>query len=270
MFLDQPVLPCLRLIREAGFSRIEMGAAPLHFNYRDGALVERVLAELTSLGLRLTSLHAPFGEPADLTQPEEPARRAAVGEVTAAADALAHLGGGTLVVHAGSEDAAACRDVLSRLKQSVRSLDEVYEHCQRIGVNLAVEDMLAHLVGGGTQEVQWIAAQFAFRSLGICLDTGHSFLSGELLKRARLFGPRLVLVHAHDNRGRYDEHLPPGEGGIEWPPLLDALAELGLQGAFVLEIHPGAEPGVILRRALRSVRYLQGCGASKGCHLVLQ
>lgn len=259
MFLHQPLLQALPSIHSAGFKRIQISGFRPHFDYYDRALIGRVRQELDHLSLRVTSMHAPYSVSTDVTSPEEGGRLAAVAEVKAAADALAALGGATLVVHAGSEADAAVLDGRPRLQRGIRSLTEVYEHCQARGISIAIEDMLGHKLGGRTEDLQYAFEQFPMQDVGFCLDTGHSFLNGRLFERIKLFGPRLVMVHAHDTHGNYDDHLPPGEGSIPWPSVLNALTAVGFQGEIVLEI--GEEPDIssLLQRTLRSIHFLERC-----------
>jgi sugar phosphate isomerase/epimerase len=50
------------------------------------------------------------------------------------------------------------------------------------------------------------------------------------------FADRIVQVHAHDNQGQKDEHLWPGDGGIDWTTTAAALNALSAPPAMVLEL----------------------------------
>ena len=45
-----------------------------------------------------------------------------------------------------------------------------------------------------------------------------------------------IYVHVSDNRGRRDDHLPVGEGYIDFPAVAAALNKIGYQGGLTLEI----------------------------------
>ena len=49
-------------------------------------------------------------------------------------------------------------------------------------------------------------------------------------------GDRLWSLHVHDNHGEADEHLIPGLGTIQWPPVLKALERINYAGPFMMEI----------------------------------
>jgi sugar phosphate isomerase/epimerase len=56
------------------------------------------------------------------------------------------------------------------------------------------------------------------------------------LQALERFGPRLVHVQASDNRGNTDDHLPPGDGIIDWERVGSALQRAGYGGVFMLEV----------------------------------
>ncbi len=51
---------------------------------------------------------------------------------------------------------------------------------------------------------------------------------------ARLSGLEHVKLHASDNRGQYDGHLPPGQGTIDWPRILALPRESGFRGTIII------------------------------------
>ena len=71
----------------------------------------------------------------------------------------------------------------------------------------------------------------------VCLDTGHSVICGVQPGTAvREIGKKLLRVlHVHDNDGRRDQHLLPGEGVTDWDDFAAALKEIGFEGTVSLE-----------------------------------
>ena len=43
-------------------------------------------------------------------------------------------------------------------------------------------------------------------------------------------------MHIHDNTGKWDDHMLPGTGVLDWDALLDAMVEYGYDGCFTLEL----------------------------------
>jgi sugar phosphate isomerase/epimerase len=75
-------------------------------------------------------------------------------------------------------------------------------------------------------------------NLKLTLDVGHLQCQGELpiADQVRRWAPRLVNVHLEDMRRGKHEHLMFGEGQIDFPPVLQALAEVGYQGGVHVEL----------------------------------
>ncbi len=72
--------------------------------------------------------------------------------------------------------------------------------------------------------------------VGICLDTGHAFLMGDLADAIETVGGDLVTTHVHDNRGKGDDHLVPFDGIIDWPTALMSFEKVGYDGVIMFEL----------------------------------
>ncbi|WP_067815256.1 sugar phosphate isomerase/epimerase family protein [Actinomadura kijaniata] len=94
-------------------------------------------------------------------------------------------------------------------------------------------------------------------ALGMTLDVGHCrCLEPEPVPDCvRRAGPHLVNVQIEDMRRGVHEHLEFGEGEIDFPPVLAALAEVGYRGLVGVELprHGHAAPAV----AERSLAFLR-------------
>jgi sugar phosphate isomerase/epimerase len=79
-------------------------------------------------------------------------------------------------------------------------------------------------------------------NVGICLDSGHTHLVGGLSvgDEVRAAGSLLRDTHFHDNIGpvggvRFDQHIPPGLGTINWQDVCQALDEISFPGPVIFE-----------------------------------
>jgi hypothetical protein len=106
-------------------------------------------------------------------------------------------------------------------------LNQVAERCSKLGVGCILENKLPHLLFANTSDLLWILATMDTGEMGVCLDTGHANLTGDIYSIMHKLSRHLRMVHAHDNHGNGDEHLPPGKGYIDWSRVL---TELELQG----------------------------------------
>lgn len=87
-------------------------------------------------------------------------------------------------------------------------------------------------------------------SFELCLDVGHANTTGNLsafLEHWDRFGS----VHVHDNRGKFDEHLPLGEGEIDFEMVLSMLRDY--TGDFVVESR-SVEEGSAGKRFIESLQ----------------
>ena len=75
-------------------------------------------------------------------------------------------------------------------------------------------------------------------ALGFNLDTAWHFIQREYLPwSVYKLGDRLLHVHARDGDGLITYRLPPGMGVIDWHGLIEALRDVGYDGALSLEMN---------------------------------
>ncbi len=71
---------------------------------------------------------------------------------------------------------------------------------------------------------------------GALIDTGHANINHwnlpDVIKR---LGDRLVASHLHDNQGVSDEHLPVGDGIIDWTSVFAAITSFAPESTMVFE-----------------------------------
>jgi sugar phosphate isomerase/epimerase len=65
------------------------------------------------------------------------------------------------------------------------------------------------------------------------------------------------MIHAHDNQGADDNHLPPGDGKIDWKKFLCDLVEVRFRGTFILEVAGHDDPAITMANARRGRSYLR-------------
>lgn len=257
-FWETSIFDCLEDIRNSGFGRIEICSWPAHLDYHDPEKVRRAACLIEELGLEAYSFHAPFSSHIDITSPEHSASEFALKELLQAAEAAAILKVRYFVIHPGPENAELPEhERFWRLENAVRVLNQAYVHCKKLGVGLVLENMLPHLFAGRIRDLLWILGALNSTEVGICLDTGHAHLGENLQAVVHKLSGHLWMVHASDNRGQYDDHLPPGDGKIKWGPLLEHLNDLHFNGAFILEIAGSADRKTTLEAARRGRSYLR-------------
>ena len=126
-------------------------------------------------------------------------------------------------------------------------------------MKIAIENMIN--VGGGRfgsriSDLKEIIRNIGSPYLGICFDSGHANLlaaSSDISIRDEIIdaGEYLWTLHIHDNDGSGDQHLPPGDGNIDWGLVIRALREADYKGVFMMEIQERGDPDSLAERCLR-------------------
>ncbi len=100
--------------------------------------------------------------------------------------------------------------------------------------------------------------RFGDERLRLTLDLGHLECTETPPhdRWVRELADDLVNVQVDDIRGREHQHLPLGEGDIDFPPIFAALREVGYEGACLMEL--GRHSHLATEMARRSLEKLRG------------
>ena len=247
-----------------GFDAVEVFATTSHFDYRDKAAATALGDWLSDAGLTLNSLHGPIAasysagrwrEPFNLAASDDAARRLAVTETRAALDIAAVVPYRFLVVHAGVVgDGHAVPD--NRKSSLVRSLEELAPVASEAGVGLAVE-VIPNTLSGASALVTLIEDELDLPPLSICMDVGHARLMGDVVDAIESCSGHIVTTHLHDNRGRTDDHLVPGQGVIDWDAATLAFQKVGYDGVWMFELAMSTTPRLVLEHAVKARERLE-------------
>jgi len=237
-FCQHSIFDCLETISRGGFNIIEVCSFPAHLNYHDADTVTRAARRVDELGMEAYSFHAPFADHIDISSSDANLREQAFVEIIRAAEAAATFQVRYFVIHPGPEhwDLKEQKERLDRLKWAADTLNRVAERCQELGIACVLENKLPHLLFAQTSDLLWILTAMDTVDVGVCLDTGHANVSGDIYSVMHKLGQHLRMIHAHDNHGHGDEHLVPGHGNIDWNRLLTELDRTGFRGGFILEL----------------------------------
>jgi sugar phosphate isomerase/epimerase len=258
-FYHQNILECLPLIRESGFSMIEVCSTPEHLHFRDLKSVHRAAERITELGMEAYSFHAPFAPDIDIASSDPAQRAASVAEIFKAAEAAALLRVHYFVLHPGPENPAAVPEAeqLPHMQHVVDSVNQIARHCRELGIMCVLENKLPHLLFGNTSDILWILDGINTAEVGVCLDTGHAFLAGDIHSLVHKLASHLRMIHAHDSSGKEDNHWAPGDGKIDWQRFMSDLIETRFRGALILEMAGNDDPAVTMANARRGRSYLR-------------
>ncbi len=247
-----------------GFQDLELFATRGHFEYARQEAIAALAGWLGDSGLRLRSVHAPlvdriengdWGRLLSTAAKSEEARREAVAECLASLEIARTIPFEFLVVHLGVPDALAENGDENEPASARRSLEEIAGAASALGVRVAVE-VVPNALSTPEALVQLLGEQDGDRpgpAAGICLDMGHAALMGDVADAIDVVSGDLLTTHVHDNRGRWDDHLVPFEGTIDWATTLMSLQKVGYDGALVFELAGTDTPRESLEKT-RAVR----------------
>lgn len=257
-FYDVPICECLEPILAAGFSMVEVCSSRAHLDYHDLEAVSRAGRRIRELDMEAYSFHAPFADWIDITSPDQEVRRRSRDQLMKAAEAAAHIRARYFVLHPGPEHPHFQEpDEIPRRHRAVDVLNEVSDRCRHLGVGLALENMLPHLFTGPIRDLLWVVGAMTWGGVGICLDTGHAHLAGDLPGVIDKLSGHLWMLHINDNQGQRDDHLPPGEGRIDWRNVVGRLSRIPFTGGMILEIAGGPDKPGLLKRARQGRLFLR-------------
>ena len=122
-----------------------------------------------------------------------------------------------------------------------KAYEQAAQIAEKNGLELAIETGTGGDLPGEKPsylDIIDLVDQIHLRHVGICIDTGHSFLYDDpkVEKVVEAVGNRLKSVHLHDNGGRQDDHQAPGLGFINWDKVIPALKASSYDGPLMLEM----------------------------------
>lgn len=195
-----------------------------------------------------------------LLDPDPDARQARARLLIRAVHVAADLG--AHAVHCFSGITPDGTDPDTAWKLLADELGPVLDAATTAGVPLAIEPEPGHLLATLADFHRLRHALGSPDALGLTLDIGHCqcLENDSPADCVRAAAPWLRHVQIEDMRRGVHEHLPFGEGEIDFPPVLDALAATGYQGLTVVELPRHSHAGPQL--AAEAIRFLRTAARS--------
>ena len=210
--------------------------------YFSGPTLDRLTPEsaeaaadsLRSAGIATATFHAPFNDLCPGARDEE-IRRVTVHrlrQVVSLAPLFRPLG---IVMHGGYSDWLFDFDGEAWLEGAKKTFSEVAEVAEAARVDVFLENVFDDI----PDHLLRLRAAVGSKRLGFCFDAGHATLFSRLpvQKWMEAFGPDLREMHVHDNRGLRDDHLPVGEGSINFRGVLLVARDAGTTPILTVEPH---------------------------------
>jgi len=223
--------------REAGIRFLEVEPLNRGWIPGDAASTRSFLELCKANGVTPHSVHGYFFPHLGhgMTSPDAAARGEAIRLNRALFHAARDIGARYVVEHLQ----AACEDQSpeDEMAMALEALRQLVPEAERTGVRIAVENLGPRW---GVRQVQQLIGLAGSDHVGICFDTGHAALYGNLFEDLRLCGDRLMGLHVHDCGGGAD-HVLPYRGFIDWKRFGAALRETGYRGVLMIEARRSSE-----------------------------
>ena len=236
-FPVRPVLKELEAISELKFDYLELTMDPPYAHYKMiQQQKKRLLKALDRHNMELLCHLPAFVSTADLTHS---LREASLDEVLKSLNVAAELGCLKAVLHPSYLLGLSVFVMDKAREYALKSLDVIMEKADQLGLLLCIENLFpkTHSL---VEPEDFTEIFEKFPSLKLTLDTGHAHIEDKGGTRAlgfiKKFPDRIGHIHASDNFGKEDNHLPVGAGTVNFPEIIKALKEIEYDDTITLEV----------------------------------
>lgn len=199
----------------------------------DWELLKRFAADLSGKGLACT-IHATFMDlnPGSIDRAVRETTRQRVEQTL---DVAAVLQPRVIVFHPGYSRLTYGSAVETWVNNSVAFWQAHLSRIREIGCKVALENIFEE----EPSTLRQVLDRINDPSVGHCFDSGHfnMFATVSLQEWFGVLGDRIVESHLHDNHGQADEHLPVGEGQIDFGLVTSLLKRYAPDAVWTLEAH---------------------------------
>ncbi|MCC7573852.1 MAG: sugar phosphate isomerase/epimerase [Candidatus Methanofastidiosum sp.] len=184
------------------------------------------------------TVHSPFSD-INISSLNKSIRKESVRQVKYSIFAVNEIGGKILTFHPGRHSAATSKSRENTKQILFDSLKEISDYNKDYGVTIALENMPDTFITTMrvSKEVLEVLENKQLSEIKHTMDVGHLETNnvdiGEYIYDLRKY---LIHMHLHDNFGEFDNHLPLGDGNINFPGIFRVLKEINYKGRIILEM----------------------------------
>lgn len=199
-------------------------------------------------------VHAPYFD-GGLNAFNRNMRKAALEEVFYFIDIAFKLKSKILVLHPAIEPYGL--KIQKRKELEIDSYKKIAKYAKKKGISVGLENEAQTNFwfpdrACRFKELKKVINKVNLNNFGLTLDIGHANVTGEnFVKAIYQLKEKILHIHAHDNfgkkevKGRFDPHLLPGDGEINWKKVIKSLREINYQGYFGIECNiEGIKKGI--------------------------
>ena len=235
-FPVKPLLQEIEEIGELGFDYVELTmdlpeAAP----QKVLAQKKSILNLLNRYKMGITGHLPTFVWTSDLY---DSLRKASLQENLEALEAAAELGIEKVVLHPGYITGMG-KFVIDKAKRyGLESIEAILKKANSLDMTLCIENMFPQ-ANFLTQPHEFQEVFEIFPEIRLALDIGHANLGGDrnrAIEFIQRYGYRIGHIHANDNFGKEDNHLPIGAGIIDFDRIIKALKQTSYDETMTIEV----------------------------------
>ncbi|MEM2393666.1 MAG: sugar phosphate isomerase/epimerase family protein [Candidatus Bathyarchaeia archaeon] len=222
----------LNEVTKQGVKFIEVVDDGLH--KLDKRRVSQLLELCSSHGLQY-SIHAPFGD-INIASLSKPLLKAMIKRLQKSIVNAGALEARIWVLHPGMETGISMFYPGRAWSQNLKTVEQLYNFARDYGVKIAVENIPepSPFLMKSIEHFQKFYEEVDCE-IGLALDIGHANISGKTELFIEKFRDKIVHIHAHDNKGKFDEHLGIGRGTVNWERIAKMLKEIAYDKTVVVE-----------------------------------
>ena len=220
------LLAYLQKIKSAGFDYVELGRKHTNISPR--------IEEIESTGVTVWAVHGDL--PRNALSSDNSLRLKAVEEELKRMEDTAVYAPCPYVIH-----------YLDRVldprpgRQFRKSVEQLHEKAKELGFILSLETApykpQVNERYPDSEEIANFVRSFESPNMRVTVDINHSNLKEDLIQVAANCRGIVGNIHISDNMGKWEDHLPPGEGTINIRGVLLALIKCGYAGPCNVECH---------------------------------
>jgi len=236
-FPVMPVIKELKEIKRLGFDYLELAMDPPQAHHKMiRRQKEKLLRALDDFKMGLVCHLPTFVSTADLT---ESMREASLNEVLESLEVAAELHALKAVLHPSFITGMSVFVMDQARQYAFKSLEAIVEKADKLDLCLCIENMFPRSNSLVTPD-DFIEVFERFPTLKMTFDTGHANMGSRGVDRAldfiERFHARIDHIHANDNFGKEDNHIPVGTGTVDFPGVVKALKGIGYDKTITLEV----------------------------------
>lgn len=253
----------ISLIAESGFDAVELYMHKPHFDFENDSELKTIAQALIKHKIEANSIHCPFyrqieeakkGKWLNIASEDEAVRNESVQWVKKSIAAAEIIRFKFAVIHFGDINDRKPAD--KKQGAALKSLMEIEPFARSLGAQIVLEN-IPNEIASCSELSAFLIENNLTEKIGICFDTGHAAMAGEIPSGLKILKEKIKTVHLHDTIDLKDEHLSAGDGILDWRLILTLMKQSGYEGRLILENKYGNNPEDTIIRAVKSAEMLK-------------